>query len=154
MIDPLHREIEAALRDVGCSMSGYEIRTWIEAHRPPRRVLWWRVPRLVGYGTLYGALDALVAAGVLRDRWEDAPESPVGRRRLYRLAGGVRVTARQVDRCPACDADALELHHGADGDEAGTWAVVWFECARCGQVVTADRAAGDYVPVVDDEDEP
>lgn len=64
------------------------------------------------------------------------------------------MTVRSVDRCPACDADALELHHEPDGNEVATWTVSWFECARCGQVVTADLAAGEYVPVVDDEDQP
>ena len=64
------------------------------------------------------------------------------------------MTTRQVDRCPACEADALEQHHEPDGDETGAWMVAWFQCARCGEVVQADYSSwGVYVPVVDDEDE-
>lgn len=57
--------------------------------------------KLVGYGTLYKALDRLEGAGLVTSRWED-PEAAVAesrpRRRLYQVtaAGSAIVTAEAV----------------------------------------------------------
>ena len=60
---------------------------------------------------------------------------------------------RAVDCCPACGADALRLWHDVDGDEMGVWDVLWFACDDCGQHVRAEHDDGEYVPVVEDDEE-
>lgn len=58
------------------------------------------------------------------------------------------MTAREVDRCPGCGADALAFAYGAG-------ALCWFECAGCHEIVEAAwvPTLGVYLPVVDDEEE-
>jgi DNA-binding PadR family transcriptional regulator len=60
--------------------------------------------KLVGYGTLYKALDRLATAGLVESRWEspdDAATENRPRRRLYRVTGeGRKALANSVEASP------------------------------------------------------